>query len=164
MRKLCVGILITAILVVFTASAALAWNSVTGCVTDGSGAAWPHGGTATLTLTGPVTVGPVNLDGSGCFTLNPGGSGNQKLGGTLAIVLSSPSGSISLASRTLPAPNSGEYNTAYNFGNISSGTGPNAVTLSALSAQGSPIAFGLILPVVGLAVIGGAVLRRSRRS
>jgi hypothetical protein len=58
-------------------------------------------------------------------------------------------------------------NSCNNPNTMGSGTnsfGPTAVALSALSAQGLPVTFGLILPVAGLAVAGGVVLRRSRRS
>jgi hypothetical protein len=167
MKKLLASILVTVLLIVFTVSAALAWNPVTGCVTDAYGAAWTHGGTATLTLSNGTTYsGGLATSGTtlGCFTIQLSGN-DFKLGGTLAIILSSPAGDISLTALNLPAPTgNGEWHIPYNFAGISSGTGPTAVTLSALSAQGLPVTFGLILPVAGLAVAGGVVLRRSRRS
>ena len=52
-----------------------------------------------------------------------------------------------------------------NGSSMAQGTyGTNVVTLRALSAQGSPVAFGLILSVAGFAIVGGVALRRARRS
>lgn len=60
----------------------------------------------------------------------------------------------------------GAANLPSSVGNASGTTsfGANTVTLNAFSARGFPVAYGYILPVAGLAVIGGVALRRARRS
>lgn len=155
MRRLTLGIVVLLLLMV--APTALAWDRAEGCTTDAYGAPWTHGGTVTCrqTFQPYIVVGSGELDANGCFSVyigngrevdctidfNPGPSGDPADGHCV----------VPTDSSYTPAP--------WPCDPISTGTGPNVVSLAGFGAAAMPAGTAAL----GLAALAGLAAAWKRR-
>lgn len=165
MRRFLALILAITILLI-AVPAALAYDSVVGCTTDGNGNPWTHGGTVTCTRLG-ITVGSGTLGADGCYAVYIG-NGPQTT--CTFDFTAGPAGDPPNQTCTIPTNNSNPP-VPYTNCNPSTGTGPNAVTMvkwpqavpaPAAAPSNNPALAWLLLPVGLLA--GGALFWRRQRS
>ncbi len=156
MRKL-LGIWLSIFAIVaMTAPVALAYTGVQGLVVDGYGNPWTYGGTVTCVQnTTGVTLGT--------GTIQPDGTWFVYIGSPNAVTCTidpAPGPGGDPASFTCSVPGGGGGGVqVYDCGTGSTGTGPNAVTLTGFGATGLPAGiFALVLS----AVVGGVVVWRRR--
>lgn len=172
MRRVVVLSAMVTVLLLFSASAALAYSPVTGCVTTGTagdpGPAWPYGGTVTAWQTvSKVVVGTGTLDANGCFSVTIGNGPevqvsiefNSGPNGTPADICT-PVGSKTPTNCQCTVPTDNNYTMVpYACGPIYSGTGPNAVSMLGFGATPSATAPALL----GLVTVLGAAVAFLRR-
>lgn len=163
MRRI-VALLLAVLILLVAVPAALAYDSVIGCVTDANGNPWTHGATITCTRLG-INVGSGTAGADGCFQVFIG-NGPQT---TCTFVFNAgPSGTPANQTCTIPTNNSNPP-VPYTQCNPGTGTGPNAVTMvkwpaattAPVASNGLALAW-LLLPV-GL-LVGAVVWRRQRAS
>ncbi|HEY52243.1 MAG TPA: hypothetical protein G4N94_02165 [Caldilineae bacterium] len=162
MKKLLVAIAIVSLLVILMVPTVFAYSNVTGCVVDANEDPWTHGGTATYVDNGGGGTHSADLDANGCFNIEVGFTIQ---GGVVTIVFND-GGAGTPADQTCDVPEGDFGGDTYECENISTNTGPNAVTWTAVNADaptGVPLeaaAFGfLALLIAG----GGIALWRQQR-
>lgn len=148
-------LLLAIVLLLVTSSAALAWDQATGCVVDGYGDAWTHGGTVVCRQkTTNIVVGQGAIGADGCYSVF---IGNGLQVNCTIDPAAGPSGDPEPYTCVVPTDTS--YTPLpWECGLGDTGTGPNAVSLSTLGAQALPA--GSALLVLGLLTGGAVVLRR----
>jgi hypothetical protein len=128
------SLFLVAILLFLAAPIALAYTSASGQVNDGNGNPWTHGGTVECRS----NVGNILL-GSG--TIQPDGSWSVTLASPSAATCvidpaAGPNGDPASFNCSVPGGGGGGVQD-YSCGAGSTNTGPNAVTLTSLSANGA---------------------------
>lgn len=135
---------------------ALAYTSASGQVNDGNGDAWTHGGTVVCVQNSTqvqIGSGTVNADGSWSVTL-----GSPAAATCTIDPAAGPAGDPAPFTCAIPGGGGGGVQD-YSCGAGSTGTGPNAVSLSGF-AGGSPV-WGWALAAA--AVVGGVFTWLRRR-
>ena len=148
-------VFVTALLVI-AVPVALAYTSASGQVTDANGDPWTYGGTVVCRQNSNNVV-------IGQGTINPDGTWSVTLGSPAAATCTidpaaGPAGDPDPLTCAIPGGGGGGVQD-YPCGPQSTGTGPNAVTLSGFA--GSPLAFGWVLIPAGL-IAALALWRRLR--
>lgn len=160
MKKFALVLIVVGLLLLGIVSPALAYDRAVGCTVDANGNPWTHGGTVTcvrpLQFPGDIVVGSGSLDANGCFEVFIGN------GPAVVCTISfNDGGSGQPADQVCSIPtNNNVPPQPYDCGTISTGTGPNAVTLAGFGATHlSAGAFALVLS----AIIGGVAVWWRRR-
>ena len=144
----------------------LAFSSATGCVVDGYGNPWTHGGLVTVEYpagTGNFISYQTNLDPTtGCFNAQLWPSGVH-VAGTLHIdPAPGPAGDPDEILCKIPADNTTGN---YDCGTMQTKTGPNAVVVNKMTVSNSsnPLWISIAIGIAGLlAVLAVAVVWRRR--
>jgi hypothetical protein len=159
--KRVVTLIITIAVLLIAVPAAFAYDSVVGCVTDANGDPWTHGGTITCTRLGSIVVGSGPIGSDGCFQVYIGNGPST----TCTFDFNpGPAGDPPNQTCEIPTNNSNPP-VPYTECNPSTGTGPNAVTLTsapvAAPVSSNALALAWLLLPVGL-LTGALVWRRQR--
>lgn len=151
-------LILAIVLLLATSSAALAWDSATGCVVDGNNDPWTLGGTVVCRQkTTNIVVGQGNIGVDGCYSVY---IGNGLQVNCTIDPAAGPGGDPEPFTCVVPTDTS--YTPLpYDCGVGDTGTGPTAVSLSTLGAQALPASSALL--VLSL-LTGGAVIFRRRRA
>lgn len=173
MRKLAIVLLVILALTVVLVPVALAYTPVQGCIVDYYGDPWTHGGTVvakTYAGQGPpayetppkwdtgIVVGSGDLDANGCFDV-PIGNGP----GVWVQIDPSPGSAGDPGELYCYVPRDTDYlPVAWECETLSTGTGPNAISLSGLGAS-ADIAPWLVM-AMSLTALAGAGFLAWRRS
>lgn len=159
-RLLLLGVVVGVLLLTFV-PAAFAWTPVVGCTFAGTDITplgpWTYGGTVTARQTATnVVVGSGVLDANGCYSVTIGN------GPQLTVTIDfTPGPGGDPADQTCIVPTDPNYTPApYQCAPIYTGSGPNAVSLSAFGATGVPA--GAAVAALGL-TLGGFVAWLRRR-
>ena len=169
------GLVLAALFVVVGPVAAV-YNSISGTVVDANGNPWTHGGnvylyrTSDSALIATCVLGTASgfegkiVDGSngtcdyGDDALNLFGSPASTVAGdeiTVYIsIASGPEGSPAEYTETTTEPPDFIQEKTWQLGYISTGTGPNAVTLAGLGGQSWPL-LALVLPLAAGVLLAG---------
>jgi hypothetical protein len=171
MRKLVIVALVILALTVVMVPVVLAYTPVQGCVVDYYGDPWTHGGTVVaLTHAGPpppraempmlpgIPVGSGELDEYGCFDV-PIGNGPH----VWVVIDPSPGPEGDPGELYCSVPRDRDVPPeAWDCGTLSTGTGPNAISLSGLGASTGALPW--LVTAMGLAALAGAGILVWRRS
>lgn len=153
-------VLLALVLLLLASPAAFAWDRANGCVVDGYGNAWTHGGTVECRQkTTNIVVGSGSIGADGCYSVFIGN------GLEVTCTIDPAAGPLGdPAPYTCVVPTDTSYSPLpWDCGPGSTGTGPNAVTLSTLGGTSTPVlSAGLVILALSL-VLGGATLVRRPR-
>lgn len=163
MKKIFAVLAVAGLVLIVIAATVFAYADVEGCVVDANGDPWTHGGTVTSEQHG-FPGNSTTLDNNGCFSMSIGFD-NQEM----VIVVDpdpGPNGDPAPIDPycTVPADPGGQG--TYTCADQSTGTGPNAVTWTAVNANtssGFPLeaaAFGFLALIFAG---GGIALWRQQR-
>lgn len=155
MRRLTmVALLVVALSAVAIVPAVFAWTPAVGCAVDGYGNPWTHGGTVTCRQNATqIVVGSGSLDANGCFSV-PIGNGPA----ITCTIDFNPGPDGDPADATCAIPTDPNYTPQpWDCGPISTGTGPNAITLQNLEASGTSPLF-VAMAGLGLAAAAAGAL------